>query len=305
MGFCVATTSRRRTGETQVSEETRVDGGPVITAFKGFDKNMHCRGFQYEVGKTYVHTGDVKACHAGFHACEHPLNVFNYYGPSESRFALVELSGEISREQNGDTKIAAGSITIKAELAIPELIESAIKWVMNRCTPEGQAATGFQGAASATGFQGAALAAGEQGAALAAGKQGAALATGFRGAALATGEQGAASATGFRGAASATGNQGAASATGFRGAALATGNQGAALATGNQGAAASATGAESVAIASGSGGMASASAGCAIFLVRRDDDYRITHVFASKVGENGIRPDVFYTLDEFGKPVEA
>ncbi len=243
-----------------MSEETRVDGGPVITAFKGFDKNMHCRGFQYEVGKTYVHTGDVKACHAGFHACEHPLNVFNYYGPSESRFALVELSGEISREQNGDTKIAAGSITIKAELAIPELIESAIKWVMNRCTPEGQAATGEQGAASATG------------------------------------EQGAASATGFRGAALATGNHGAASATG---------NQGAALATGNQGAAASATGAESVAIASGSGGMASASAGCAIFLVRRDDDYRITHVFASKVGENGIRPDVFYTLDEFGKPVEA
>jgi hypothetical protein len=104
-----------------------------------------------------------------------------------------------------------------------------------------------------------------------------------------------ASATGYQGAASATGYQGAASATGVRGAASATGYQGAA----------SATGKASVAISTGWSGRAQAAEGCAIVLAHRDDDGNIVHIRASKVGDNGIKPGVWYELDSYGQFVEA
>ena len=266
----------------------------VVVAYKGFDRNLQCRGFQYEIGKEFVHDGEVKACEGGFHACEHPLNVFGYYAPSESRFCVVELSGELSRHGD-DTKIAAGRIRIKAEIGIPQLVADAVRWVMDRCTPENTAhATGYRGAASATGTQGAASATGNWGAASATGYQGAASATGDQGAASATGYRGAASATGYRGAASATGYRGAASATGYRGAASATGTQGAASATGTQGAAMSA----------GYDGRVMGADGNALFLVERNDDYEIVAVWAGIAGRDGIKPDTWYALRN-GKPVEV
>ena len=302
-----------------------------VIAYKGFDADLKCRGYQYAVGQTYEHEGKVKACGSGFHACEHPLNVFGYYPPAGSRFAVVRMSGEISRELNGDTKLASAKITIDAEIGIPTLVQRAVEWVVVRCTPEGEAATGdqgaasatgdqgaasatgYQGAASATGYQGAASATGDQGAASATGDQGAASATGYQGAASATGDHGAASATGYQGAASATGDHGAASATGYQGAASATGDHGAASATGTRGAAsatgyrgaASATGKASVALSAGPDGKARASGGCALFLVNRDDGGAIRHVFASKVGENGVEPDKWYSLDDDGVLVEV
>jgi hypothetical protein len=141
---------------------------PVVVAYKGFDKDLQCRDYQYAVGQTFEHKGKVKACKAGFHACEHPLDVFEYYAPAGSRFAEVELSGESSREANGDTKIAAARIHIKAEISLPTLIQRAVEWVMARCTPEGETATGYQGAASATGYQGAAMSSGYGGSVMAA-----------------------------------------------------------------------------------------------------------------------------------------
>jgi len=165
-------------------------------------------------------------------------------------------------------------------------------------------ATGYKNAASATGTQGAASATGTQGAASATGIQGAASATGSHGAASATGYKGAASATGDQGAASATGDHGAASATGYKGAASATGDQGAALATGDHGAA-SATGKASVAAATGLNGSAKGASGCAIVLVRLDVDGTIIHIRASKVGENGVKPGVWYSLDENGEFMEC
>jgi len=316
----MAVKSRTKPKADKSEPAPQPETAPAIVAFKGFDKDLRCRGFQFEVGKTYAHTGEVKACESGFHACEHPLNVFDYYAPAFSRFAEVELSGDLSRH-DGDTKIAAGQITIKAELRIPDLVARAIKWVMDRThSEEGASATGYQGAASATGPQGAASATGDQGAASATGSQGAASATGYQGAASATGYQGAASATGSQGAASATGPRGAASATGPRGAASATGPQGAASATGDQGAAsatgpqgaasatgyqgaASATGYQGAASATGYQGRASGADGCALFLVERDDDWKIVAVWAGVVGRDGIKPDTFYTLRD-GNPVE-
>ena len=73
-----------------------------IIAYKGFDKNLKCRGFQYEVGKEYEMSGRIACCERGFHACESPLEVFDHYDMLNSRFAEVEQSGEIDKEKNTD-----------------------------------------------------------------------------------------------------------------------------------------------------------------------------------------------------------
>ncbi len=175
----------------------------VITAIKGFNSNWQCRRYQFEIGKSYTMEGPIKACASGFHSCpDHPLEVFEFYAPAGNRFAVVEVSGDTSRD---NTKIASATISLTVELSISDLVKRAWDYVWSRATVEGEAATGYQGAASATGCQGAASATGDQGAASATGDQGAASATGARGAASATGDQGAASATGDQGAAMASG----------------------------------------------------------------------------------------------------
>ena len=287
-----------------------------IEAIKGFDANLQCRNFQFEIGKTYTQDGKIVLCENGFHAIEgHPLEVFNYYAAAGSRFAIVECSGDIARGPPPESKIASATITIKAELHLHDLIQRTVEWVIARAKSGNGAsatghhgaasATGYGGAASATGYGGAASATGNFGAAFATGHRGAASATGDLGAASATGDYGAASATGYQGAASATGEQGAASATGYQGAASATGKFGAASATGEQGAA-SATGASSTAMASGIRGSVSGEKGCALVLVNRDfTTSEIRHVWAGIVGRNGIKPNTFYTLDDNGDPKEA
>ena len=72
----------------------------VITSYKGFDKNMKCRGFQYEVGKEYEMDGEIKCCNRGFHACESPMEVWDYYDMLNYRYAEVEQSGKIEKEEN-------------------------------------------------------------------------------------------------------------------------------------------------------------------------------------------------------------
>jgi hypothetical protein len=100
-----------------------------IVAFKGFDKDLKCRGFQFEVGKTYRHDGPVRACESGFHACTEPFDVWGYYGPVDCRFAEVELSGKTATHDQ-DSKIAAAEITIKAELTLPQFIKRAVDRVI-------------------------------------------------------------------------------------------------------------------------------------------------------------------------------
>ena len=291
------------------------DGTSPITAYKGFDKNWKCRGYQYTVGETHVHDGKTEACESGLHSCEYPLDVLSYYSPAQLVFALVEASGDLSRKGD-DSKIASSRLTVKEELGIAGLVKAAIEYTVSRTKPskskkmntddvQGAAsATGGRSAASATGYKGAASATGDYAAASATGYQVAASATGDFGAASATGDFGAASATGGRSAASATGYQGAASATGYQSAASATGGRSAALATGDY-AAASATGAQSVSLSAGWQGKAMASETGAIVLAYRNNSYEIVHIRASKVGENGIKPNVWYSLDENGEFVEG
>ena len=100
-------------------------------AYKAFDQNMQCRGFQFEVGKTYKHDGEVKACESGFHACENPLDMWNYY-PLNSRYASVELCGNINRHAD-DSKIAAAQITILAEITLSQIISDGVAHMMGLC----------------------------------------------------------------------------------------------------------------------------------------------------------------------------
>ena len=269
-----------------------------MKAYKGFNPDMTCRGFQYKEGETYTED-KAELCNCGFHACEDPVNCFNYYDPAESVFHEVELD-EVSSERESDTKVAAKKITIGAKVDFASMVKASIDFRFSKTTEEkGGHATGDSGAASATGERGAASATGYSGAASATGYSGAASATGYRGAASATGISGAASATGISGAASATGDSGAASATGYSGAASATGYSGAASATGKAG----------IALAAGVECKAMGALGCWIVLTERVWDnaegyYRIKEVRALEVDGVNIKPEVWYMLKD-GEVIEV
>ena len=171
----------------------------TVVAYKGFDLALKCRDHQFEVGKTYSHEGNVEACKSGFHACEYPLDVFEYYAPAQSRYAIVEQSGILAHHER-DSKIASSVITIKAELSLHDLIKAAIDYTFARAQKvEGSTSRGVGKCASSTGDYGAASSTGEHGAASSTGVQGAASSTGRRGAASSTGRQGAAMASGYEG----------------------------------------------------------------------------------------------------------
>ena len=105
-----------------------------IIAYKGFDKNLKCRDFQYEVGKEYEMDGDIKCCERGFHACESPLEVFDHYDMLTSRFAEVEQSGEIDKEEN-TTKVCSSKIKVKAELKLADIINLGVEWIKDVTSP--------------------------------------------------------------------------------------------------------------------------------------------------------------------------
>ncbi|ELO1497178.1 hypothetical protein R0K80_000247 [Salmonella enterica] len=223
-----------------------------IVTFKGFNKDLTCRDFQFAIGETFHHDGKVEACGSGFHACECPFDVFSYYPPAESRYAETISFGVIDREEEGDTKIASASITIKSELTLPQFIQRGIEWIWSKIDKSLE----------------------QQ---------------------IMTGNRSAATNTGNRSAATNTGYQSAATNTGYQSAATNTGDLSAAEVSGSQ----------SVAASLGIEGKARASEGGAIVLCYRDEDGELIHIRASKVGENGIMPDIWYQLDEDGEFVEC
>ena len=155
-----------------------------MKAYKGFNADMTCRGFQYKEGETY-HEDIADLCHKGFHACERPLDVLAYYPPNSSVYHEVELE-EVSDEREDDSKVCAKTIRVGARMDIASLVKASVEYTMFKCDgSRSKHTTGDWSVASATGFKGVASA------------------TGFQGAASATGFQGVASATGCRGAASA------------------------------------------------------------------------------------------------------
>ncbi|MGT8525269.1 DUF7666 domain-containing protein [Pseudomonas aeruginosa] len=264
----------------------------VVTAYKGFKQDLTCRGYQFEIGGTYKHDGEVEACASGFHSCEYPLDVFGYYAPGDSRFAIVKASGQLSRHDD-DSKIASATLVVEAEISMPTMISRAIDWIMARLDSSVEQ-TVVGDTASNTGYQSAASNTGNRSAASNTGNRSAASNTGDYSAASNTGYQSAASNTGYQSAASNTGDYSAASNTGYRSAASNTGDYSAAEVSGK----------ESVAASLGIEGRARASAGSAIVLCHRDDEGRLIHIRASKVGENGVEPDTWYQLNAEGEFVE-
>ena len=267
-----------------------------IIAYKGFDKNLKCRDYQYEIGKTFEHDGAIKVCESGFHACEYPLDVFGYYPPSSSRFAIVKMHGETSKDSD-DTKIASTKITIETEIKLPEMINRAVDWIKNKInwSDDKTSNTGYQSAATNTGDQSAATNTGDQSAATNTGYQSAATNTGYQSAATNTGNRSAATNTGYQSAATNTGNWSAATNTGNRSAATNTGNRSAAEVSGRG----------SVAIAIGRNSKSKADNGGAIVCVYIDSNGDLIHIKASKVCENGIKANTWYTLDANGEFVEV
>ena len=249
-----------------------------IIAYKGFNQDWTCLGYQYEVGKTYEHRGDVKACNSGFHACEYPLDVLSYYSPAVSKFAVVKMSGETSKDSD-DTKIAFAKITIETEINLPEMVKKAVKWIKGKVDWDAAKISNTGNCSVATN-------------------------TGNRSVATNTGKWSAATNTGDCSAATNTGNWSVATNTGYRSAATNTGKWSAATNTGNR-SATEVSGKQSIAVALGWQSKAKASINGAIVCVYRNHDGELIHIKASKVGENNIKADTWYTLDKFGEFVEV
>ena len=288
----------------------------VVKSYKGFNKDMTCRGFQYKEGKEYEISKAV-VCNEGFHACEHPLDCLGYYPPNTSVYHEVEQTGEFSSDSgNRDSKIASTKIKIGAKLSITGLVQAAIDFTKSKTvttqdvtgTCGASSATGYKGASSATGIYGASSATGIYSASSATGNRGVSSATGYCGASSATGTCGASSATGYKGASSATGNYGASSATGNRGVSSATGNYGASSATGIYGAS-SADHSTAVAVAWGYESKAKGCIGAHIVCAEwkydnLNNDWAFVGAKMSIVDGVKIKADTYYTLRD-GEFVEV
>ena len=240
----------------------------TITGFKGFDKDLKCRDYQYEVGKKFEEEGKIEACSKGFHFCENPLDVLGYYPPygekGSNRYCIVKGSGNIDRDGD-DTKVACSKLYISAEIGLKGIIEAGVKFILDKVNwkDNKKSNTGYQSAATNTGN---------------------------RSAATNTGNYSAATNTGDQSAATNTGNYSAATNTGDRSAATNTGDRSAAEVTGK----------ESIAIVTGKDSKAKGSIGCWIVLTERGEwdgnVYPIKEVKAVRVDGEIIKPDTYYKL---------
>ena len=208
----------------------------TIHGYKGFDKDLKCRGFQYETGKEYS-TDKAVACKTGFHYCENPMDVLGFYPPCDdsgnlNRFCDVEGSGDFDKSESD--KLCCTHLKVKAEIGLNGLIKAGVQFILSRVKwkDNKDANTGNHSAATNTGYQSAATNTGYYSAATNTGDRSAATNTGDRSAATNTGNYSAATNTGDHSAATNTGNHSAATNTGDRSAATNTGNYSAATNTG-------------------------------------------------------------------------
>jgi hypothetical protein len=240
-----------------------------MKCYKGFDKGLKCRDFQYEIGKEYEEER-AEICDTGFHACENPLDVFGYYAPADSRYCEVEL--DANDQKSDDSKRVGKKISIKAEVGIAGIIKAGLEYIKDQVNWDDDKKSNAGNWSAATN----------------------------------TGDWSAATNTGDWSAATNTGNWSVATNTGDRSAATNTGNWSAATNTGNW-SAATVEGKESVAMAIGYNSKAKGSLGCFIVLAECKElggEYHIVDVKSAKVDGEKIKPDTFYKLIN-GEFVEA
>lgn len=237
-----------------------------MRACKGFDRDLKCRGFQYEVGGEYTEE-TAELCKCGPHACENPLDTLRYYRPGDSRYCEVEIEDNGQRSSY-DSKVCGKHIRIGAEIGLEGVINAGVRFVLDKC----ESAT----EENASGLRGNAAASGESGNAAASGVSGNAAASGWRGNAAASGWNGNAAASGRRGTASVTGPDGKASALGE----------------------------QCLAVAWGQDSLARGAVGNWIVVSERDDDGNIIDAKIVKVDGDTIKADTWYKLAN-GEIVEA
>ena len=299
-----------------------------MKACKGFDKNLRCRGFQYEVGGEYTEE-TAELCNRGPHACENPLDTLRYYRPGDSRYCEVEIEDNGERSSD-DSKVCGKHIRIGAEIGLKGVINAGVRFVFDKCESATEecasgvrgnaaasgvrgnaAASGVSGNAAASGWSGNAAASGWSGNAAASGWSGNAAASGVSGNAAASGVSGNAAASGWSGNAAASGVSGNAAASGVSGNAAASGVSGNATASGLRGTAvvtgasgdASALGKQCLAVAWGADSLARGTMGNWIVVSERDDDGNIIDAKIAKVDGETIMADTWYKLEN-GEIVE-
>ena len=170
-----------------------------MKAYKGFNEELKCRDFQYEVGKEYEES-KAELCGCGFHACQNPLDVFNYYPPATSRYCEVEMD-EVNPEISNDSKRCSKKIRIGVEIGTKGIVEAGVKFIMDKVdwANAKESNTGDRSAATNTGYQSAATNTGDQSAATNTGDRSAATNTGYQSAATVEGKESIAIATGIEG----------------------------------------------------------------------------------------------------------
>ena len=233
-----------------------------MKCYKGFDKDLKCRDFQYGIGKEYEEER-AEICDTGFHACENPLDVFGYYAPADSRYCEVDL--DANDQKSDDSKRVGKKISIKAEIGIAGIIKAGVEYIKDQVNWDDDKKSNTGNCSAATN----------------------------------TGDWSAATNTGDCSAATNTGNWSAATNTGSCSAATNTGDWSAATNTGSR-SAATVEGKESVAMAIGCNSKAKGSIGCFIVLAEwkkfEDETYHIVDVKSAKVDGAKIKPDTFYKL---------
>ena len=274
-----------------------------IIAYKAMDKNMQCRGKQYEVGKTY-HEDEADCRNAGMHACENPLDVLHYYPLRDSpRFFEVECGGNVDKSKE-DSKLACTELAVKGEVNFAGLVKATVNAVFNRVKGKEPFSSGYCSTAGASGYSSTAGAsgdcstAGSSGRCSTAGTSGdysTAGASGYYSTAGSSGDYSTAGASGYYSTAGASGDSSTAGTSGCCSTAGASGYSSTAAATGAY-CRAKADGKDNVAVANGAHSKARGILGCYLVLTEYDDDGNMLWAKMAKVDGAHIKENVWYTL---------
>ena len=282
-----------------------------IIAYKATDKNMQCRGKQYEVGKTY-HEDKADCCHAGMHACKNPLDVLHYYPLRDSpRFFEVECGGNVDKSEE-DSKLACTELTVKGEVNFAGLVKATVNAVFNRVKGKEPFSSGYYSTAgssgnySTAGSSGYSSTAGSSGYSSTAGSSGnysTAGSSGYYSTAGSSGYYSTAGSSGYSSTAGSSGNYSTAGSSGDSSTAGSSGNYSTAAATGAY-CSAKADGKDSIAVVNGVCGKACGALGCYLVLTEYDDDGNMLLAKMAKVDGAVIKENTWYTLEN-GEFVEA
>ena len=301
-----------------------------IIAYKAMDKNMQCRGKQYEVGKTY-HEDNADCCHAGMHACENPLDVLHYYPLKDSpRFFEVECGGNVDKSVE-DSKLACTELTVKGEVNFAGLVKATVNAVFNRVKGKGPfssgdySTAGSSGNSSTAGSSGNSSTAGSSGNSSTAGSSGNYSTAGSSGDYSTAGSSGNSSTAGSSGNSSTAGSSGNSSTAGSSGNSSTAGSSGSYSTAGSSGdystagssgsystagssgdystaaatgdyCRAKADGKDNIAVANGAHSKARGAFGCYLVLTEYDDDGNMLWAKMAKVDGAHIKENVWYTL---------